>query len=240
MKTGQVFRFRQFDVEQPDDGLKITTDGVLLGALAHHHAPRRILDIGTGSGVIALMLAQRFAGSPVDAVDIDPKAANLAGANFHRSPFASRLQSYSTSFQQFLTPDRRGTYDLIVSNPPYFIDALRSPRENINRAKHAPREFFNELVSCSAAALSATGVLCLILPEAAAQYVVQLAAGSGLHPGGEWLIRSFSDKPPVRYIVTLSRNPPEAARNELVIYEQDRSYTAAYQNLLSGFLTIFP
>ena len=107
--------------------MKINTDGVLLGALVEADHPKSILDIGTGTGVIALMLAQRFANAQIDAVEIDPSAAETARRNFANSPFAERLNLFPVGFGEFFDqyPDKK--YDLVVSNPPFYINSLKSP-----------------------------------------------------------------------------------------------------------------
>src|SRR5437879_3258817 len=113
-----MFRFKQFNVDQSGCAMKINTDGVLLGALAEADQPENILDIGTGTGVIALMTAQRFENARIDAVEIDQSAAETARRNFSNSPFAERMNLYSMGFEQFFESNPDKKYDLIVSNPP--------------------------------------------------------------------------------------------------------------------------
>ena len=126
--------------------MKINTDGVLLGALASAENTKKILDIGTGTGVIALMLAQRFPEAEINAVEIDPASAETAGQNFKNSPFANRLQIHPTSIQNFWMQKQHQQYDLIVSNPPFYLDSLTSPQENKTLAKHAAPQFFENLL----------------------------------------------------------------------------------------------
>ena len=117
--------------------MKINTDGVLLGAIAGEGEPLNILDIGTGTGVIALMLAQRFTDAKIDAVEIDEQAAITAKNNFSNSPFKNRLTLYANGFEQFFEDYPGKRYDLIVSNPPFYINSLQSPGVKTNLAKHA-------------------------------------------------------------------------------------------------------
>src|ERR1700761_5120599 len=107
-----MFHFKKFTVDQSGCAMKINTDGVLLGALAEADQPKTILDIGTGTGVIALMLAQRFADAQIDAVEIDPMAAQTAGSNFINSPYAERLNIYPVGFEQFFEQNPDKKYDL--------------------------------------------------------------------------------------------------------------------------------
>jgi len=118
-----IFRFKQFVVDQTESTMKVNTDGVLLGAMASAAGPGRILDIGTGTGVIALMLAQRFPSARVEAIEVDALAAKLAGENFIRSTFATRISAQAVALADFQPME---AFDLIVSNPPFFLHALKS------------------------------------------------------------------------------------------------------------------
>ncbi|MBR5807213.1 MAG: methyltransferase, partial [Alistipes sp.] len=118
------FRFKQFAVEQEDVAMKVGTDGVLLGAWADCDGAKRILDIGTGTGVIALMLAQRNSQAEILAVEIDEAATSRARSNFDMSPWAERLTVENCAVQEFKPSEK---FDLIISNPPYFIDSLQCP-----------------------------------------------------------------------------------------------------------------
>ena len=119
-----IFNFKQFAVDQSGCAMKVNTDGVLLGVLAEAELPARILDIGTGTGVIALILAQRYASATITAVEIDENAAKTAGANFSQSVFNSRLQLFHSPFEVYFEENRENKFDLIVSNPPFFIVSL--------------------------------------------------------------------------------------------------------------------
>ena len=121
-----LFHFKQFSIDQSGCGMKVNTDGVLLGALVQATDPQSILDIGTGTGVIALMLAQRFSVAEIEAIEIDQAAYETALMNFNNLRFSNRLKAHNNSFQKFSVeqPDKR--YDLIVSNPPFFLNSLGS------------------------------------------------------------------------------------------------------------------
>jgi tRNA1Val (adenine37-N6)-methyltransferase len=124
--AGNIFKFKQFEVDQSGCAMKINTDGVLLGALATANNPQSIVDIGTGTGVIALMLAQRFAVTRIDGVDIDESAAETADRNFKGSPFQYRMYAHFDTFEGFFESHNWKKHDLIVSNPPFFLDSLAS------------------------------------------------------------------------------------------------------------------
>ena len=145
-----MFQFKQFSVDQTGCAMKINTDGVLLGALVYADQPKNILDIGTGTGVIALMLAQRFTSAKIDAVEIDSTAAETAERNFKNSPFAERLSIFPTDFQRFFNTHPANKYDLIISNPPFHLNSLESPEAKRSVAKHTGEDFFEELISNTA------------------------------------------------------------------------------------------
>ena len=234
-----LFRFKQFSVDQSGCAMKINTDGVLLGALADTDKPSSILDIGTGTGVIALMLAQRFADAHIDAVEIDESAAITAERNFKDSPFADRLELFPIGFEGFFAgqPDKK--YDLIVSNPPFYINSLQSPGVKKNLAKHAGDGFFEGLIEGVAEHLTDNGTCWLVLPIDTAELVKALAAQYQLHLQKVISVYSFTDDEPHREILTLSFGAGELEEEKLVIYDEPKVYSRQYQEVLKGFLTIF-
>ena len=155
------FKFKQFAVEQDDVAMKVGTDGVLLGAWAECEGARRILDIGTGTGVIALQMAQRNPTAQVQAVEIDETAARRARANFDNSPWAEHLQVAQTAVQEFEPTEK---FDLIISNPPYFIDSLLPPDAKRSTARHTHDLTFEELDKAVCRLLAENGKFALILP----------------------------------------------------------------------------
>lgn len=232
-----IFRFKQFEVDQSSCPMKINTDGVLLASLADATGARRILDVGTGTGVIALMLAQRCPDSRVEAVEIDPLAAEMAGRNFNNSIFRDRLSIHAKAFQQLETTSR---YDLIVSNPPFYTDSLHNPDARKKLARHTDLGFFAELLQFAAAYLSASGKLTMILPVQLADTVVGLAAGIELYCTGQIEIHSFVGEPAIRKIITLARNAAmEAERREFIIYQSRGIYTESYKRALAPYFLAF-
>ncbi|WP_170122583.1 tRNA1(Val) (adenine(37)-N6)-methyltransferase [Mucilaginibacter oryzae] len=219
--------------------MKINTDGVLLGATATANDPLNILDIGTGTGVIAMMLAQRFPGAHIDAVEIDEQAALTSAENFKNSPFVNRLTCHPLGFEEFfnLYPERK--YNLIVSNPPFYINSLQSPGEKLNLAKHAPRGFFASMIDKVAARLTANGALWLILPTDTAGLVKTIARQHYLHLQKIMTIRSFSTDAPHREILSFGMQETPLINDELIIYDGHKIYNPQYRALLKDFLTIF-
>ena len=233
-----MFQFKQFAVDQTNCAMKINTDGVLLGALAKADNPTNILDIGTGTGVIALMLAQRFTKATIDAVEIDEQAAKTAKSNFKNSIFATRVNLYAEGFESYLdSSDKR--YDLIISNPPFYINSLESPEAKKNVAKHAGSSFFEDLVKSVATHLTDKGNCWVILPLDTAELVKSLAQQHNLYLQKTIAIKSYPDSKPHREMLVLSLDGVKANDEKFVIYQEERVYSEEYQAALKDFFTIF-
>lgn len=234
-----VFKFKQFDVDQAGCAMKINTDGVLLGALTQADNAIRILDIGTGTGVMALMLAQKFPDAVIDAVEIDTVAAETAGRNFENSTFSNRLKIYLTGFELYFEIYSDKQYDLIVSNPPFYINSLKASVSNINLAKHADNDFFDGLIKAVSTHLTADGSCWLILPIQTSVLVKALALQHGLNLQKTINIYSFADVDAHREIIVLGRNKTKSETESFVIYDSPKVYTKQYQDSLMDFFTIF-
>ena len=173
------FRFRQFTVHQERCAMKVSTDGVLLGAWTQCEGAQRVLDIGTGTGLLALMIAQRCQAR-IDAVEIDPDACEQAKENFQSSPWSERLQLVAMSFQAFCKTNPE-PYELILSNPPYFSNSLRSADEKRNTARHNSTLLPKELITGVEALLKDQGICSLILPFDEGQQLIGQAEAQGLY-----------------------------------------------------------
>jgi len=232
------FRFKQFFVEDDRCAMKVGTDGVLLGAWAPSHSPRTILDIGTGSGLIALMLAQRCPAAHIDAIDIDPAAVEQAKENFGYSPFSHQLSACCTSLQAWNTNDRY--YDLIVSNPPYFRNSLKNPDKGREQARHSDTLSYEELITHSVRLLSANGRLALILPAEAETEISTIASAAGLTLARVTRVYSKESKPLRRVLmafeVTKSRDHEITPIESTLVLEDDKGgRSAAYSELTKDF-----
>lgn len=234
-----IFRFKQFSVDQDGCAMKVNTDGVLLGALAAKQDPGTILDIGTGTGVIALMLAQRFPEAYIDAVEIDAQAAHAAAHNFNSSAFAKRLNVSPYSFQEFSVcyPDKK--YDLIISNPPFFIDSLKNPDKQKQTARHAGKDFFAELVAFAGRHLNVSGTFSLILPPETSALLKKYAGENNLHLKESVSICSFAASTAHREMLSFSTGKQEHSSSVFVIYKAERQYSEQYVDALRDFFTIF-
>lgn len=219
--------------------MKINADGVLLGAMADADKPATILDIGTGTGVIALMLAQRFTDAKIDAVEIDADAAQTAERNFAASPFADRLSVYPSGFESYFEQFPGRKYDLIISNPPFYIDSLKSPGAKKTLAKHADIDFFEKLIDSIAAHLSPGGCSWLILPVAMSDMIIALAAKYLLYSQKVINIHSYTHSVAHRVILRLGFDKVSPEIFKVTIYREEKVYSEEYVKLLQSYFVVF-
>jgi tRNA1Val (adenine37-N6)-methyltransferase len=234
-----MFRFKQFSVDQSGCAMKINTDGVLLGAIASNEQAQRILDIGTGTGVIALMLAQRFIDAKIEAVEIDVSAAETAAKNFKNSVFNERLQIFPSNIETFFDEHPENKYDLIISNPPFYLNSLESPKAKKTLAKHTDADFFWGLMKGIAGHLSPKGLCWLILPVQTATLIKDLAMQNGLYPPKTVAIRSFENSEPHREIVCFGFEEVLTETTNFTIYEATGIYSDEYKMLLRPYFLNF-
>lgn len=223
--------------------MKVGTDGVLLGCLASHPRPESVascLDIGAGTGLVSIMLAQRFERAEVTGVEIDGEAAAQAGENCAESPFATRLRIECADINVF-APEGGGAYDLIVSNPPYFTQSLQCPDGRRNMARHAVGLSLPDLAKACARLLAPGGRVAIIVPSDAAESLKAAAREAGLAPTAQTTIHSNRRKPPRRTVVHFARAAEVAEsdtgveENELTLLNPDGSNTIEYQSLARDF-----
>lgn len=214
--------------------MKVSTDGMLLGAWSALKTGDRVLDIGTGTGLLALMMAQKGAGQ-VDAVELDESAAAQARENSEASPWSDRIQVHHQKIQDF-AKDAREKYDLIICNPPYFAQGLSSgnlQRDQARSGKFLPVE---DLVEVMAGLLAKDGHASLILPIDMQQQMEQRAALAGLFVHRVVSVRPTPDKAPHRVLLEFRRGfPVQLHREDLTIRNQQGRYTDAYLELTGDF-----
>lgn len=213
--------------------MKISTDAILLGALAEFDAPNRILDVGTGTGVIALMLAQRFENAKVYGIELDPEACEEALSNFEKSSFSERLSLSQGAIQDFESDEK---FDLIVSNPPYFPDHLKSRDQKRNQALHTDKLSFEELVNSVSILLDSRGVFCCILPPRQMEELGVFLRREGFFPISEIAVRDNPNKQIHRVVKSFSKVDSPISRVEQTLKSNSGDYTDFYKSLISGFL----
>jgi len=231
-----MFRFQKFTVVQENAAMKVGTDGVLLGAWPPvDHQPLRILDVGAGTGLVALMLAQRTDDSMIDAVEIDDFACVDAEINFKESPWSDRLKLYNTSLQSFAEKSEF-SYDLIVSNPPFFSGSLKNPNQRKAVARHNGGLSQEDLVSGVLKLLSKQGRFSLILPEADYNIFRLKAARAGLFES-QRLEVSPNPGRPVKRIVSEWRKVflEESVVEEMVLELSRHHYSDRFRRMVSEF-----
>lgn len=234
--ANHLFQFKQFSIDQTGCPMRINTDGVLLGALASHNQARTVLDVGTGTGVIALMLAQRYAGAKVWGVEIDASAAQRATQNFEHSPFFDRL---SCIHQDVLSWKTDLLFDLIVSNPPFFLNSLKNPDQRRGIAKHANEALFDGLLSFSQSHLKPQGKLQLIIPFDLAEWLTKKALGYSLSCVERIDVQSFEASPAIRSILSFSNGTPAEDPAKLIIYRGKGEHSEDYKRILSPYFLAF-
>ncbi len=238
MAKNNFFQFKQFKVVQEKAAMKVGIDGVLLGAWADLGSEARILDVGTGTGLLALMAAQRTS-AVVDAVEIEIGAAEEAQENFNQSPWKDRIHLFGTAFQDFET---NGKYDHIISNPPFF-DHVKTPKSSdVKRAtaRHADSLTIEELLAKAAGLLSPDGRISLVLPAEQEERLRTEARRVKLSVNR--CARVFPDetKPAHRILVELSFHPEIDFWESIYIRNRETGeYTAQYRELTRDFYLAF-
>ena len=243
------FRFKQFTVRNEASAMKVNTDGVLLGgALTLLPSDRCLLDVGTGTGTIALMVAQRLCGMlnisqikkgifNIQAIDSDIPSVTEAALNFNVSPWRENLAASHCPLENY---EPGLAFDLIFSNPPFFESSLKAPDPRRRSARHTGTLSYREILAFASRHLSPSGRVSLILPTDCERELLMNAAALGLHPFRILQVGTVPGKPFSRIIAEFSRLcPPAPVREEMFIHSSTGGYSDAYHTLLKDFLIIF-
>jgi tRNA1Val (adenine37-N6)-methyltransferase len=232
------FKFKQFTVFQDKCAMKVGTDGVLLGAWANCNESIRVLDIGTGTGLISLMTAQR-SNAQIDALEIDAEACDQAKLNILKSPWGNRINVIHKSIQEY-TEASDLKYDLIVSNPPYFQNSLFAPDEKRTKARHNSEFEYEDLIKASLKFLNTNGVLSIILPYLEGTMFILQAAESGLFCIRQTNVLPNPGREPKRLLLEFMKIKKPLVEQELIIELNKRhQYSEAYKNLTKDFYLAF-
>lgn len=228
-----MFRFKQFSLEDDRCAMKVGTDAVLLGAWVNVEGASRILDVGTGCGIIALMLAQRTAHDVmIEGIEVEPTDAEQAQKNVTNSPWANRVSIHSVALQDFHLSAR---FDLIVSNPPYFINSQLPPAAHRAQARHTQSLSFEELISHSLRLLNAHGRLAVILPFEEGNLFQSMAEQQGLFPTSRLAFYSRQGKPQERWLLIFSKIKLPIKEEQLILHGEGEAWSNDYQNLTRAF-----
>ena len=226
------FQFKRFIIHHDRCGQKVGTDGVLLGAWANHSSPKRILDIGTGTGLIALMLAQRFEDARITGIEIERECAHQAAENVHISPFADRVTILHSSLQEF---KEKENFDLIVSNPPFFERSLRSGNSIRDLARHTDFLPPKDLFCLSADVSHSESRLNLIIPHDKAEDWISLGMDHGWFAIHRTNVRGLPHRPPKRVLLSFARQPKSPEISDLTIENSRHQYSDDFWALVKDF-----
>lgn len=233
--SNNPFNFKQFKVNQDQCAMKIGTDGVLLGAwLPISDSVNSILDVGTGTGVISLMAAQRSNAELVDAIEIDENAYEQAVDNFEESPWGDRLFCYHASFQEFFT-EITDTYDLIVSNPPFFSEDYKTKDKKRDQARFEEALPFEHLFYGASLLLSEAGNFGLIVPYKEEERIIEIGKTVLLFPTKITRVKGTPTSEIKRSLLLFSKTKSTAQEDILIIETSRHKYTDAYTNLTKEF-----
>lgn len=228
------FQFKQFTVFHDRCAMKVGTDGVLLGAWTNIDCSTKVLDIGTGTGLIALMLAQRNNKVKIDAIDINKEAIKQAKENIKISPFTKQITCYHSSLQDFARVQNE-KYDIIVSNPPFFKQSLKSPNENRTLARHTDSLLIEELLELSSYLLTEQGRLSIIYPSDDKDLILNIASENGLYISRITDVLPTPDSSPKRVLLEFCKTESTPSTDSLIIEKGRHIYSEDFTKLAKDF-----
>ena len=228
-----IFKFKQFEIEQEDNVFKIGTDGLLLSTWVNHTSPTSILDIGTGTGLIGLVLAQRYKEAIITAIDINPNAIELASKNFERSPWSDRLCGIQVPLNEL---EHATKFDLIISNPPFFENRLKSGNQFKDWARHTDTLPINQLIQNAKKWLSPNGTFATILPVDEFEIAQKEALKTSLHLHRICKVRGNENAPVKRILAEFTHQELPLKKEALTIEKSRHLYTDEYIQLAKDFL----
>jgi tRNA1Val (adenine37-N6)-methyltransferase len=226
------FKFKQFTIWHDKCAMKVGTDGVLLGAWANTNNIKRVLDVGTGTGLISLMIAQRSPNAIIDAIEIDEIAFLQAKNNFLNSIWSDRINAICCDFKKYTSQEK---YDLIVSNPPYFVDALKSPDQQRSLARHVGSLNYESLFATASKFLSETGTIDIIIPAEAENSIIDIAWKHKFFPVRKLNVYTKPSKQCRRILFSFSFQEKKCEDQDLHIKLTDNQFSNEYNLLTRDF-----
>jgi tRNA1Val (adenine37-N6)-methyltransferase len=230
-----MFSFKQFTIQQDRCAMKVGTDAVLLGAWTPlNNNPYSVLDIGAGTGILSLMLAQRSHAEQIDALEIDEEAYEQCVENFENSPWGDRLFCFHAGLDEFVE-EPEDEYDLIISNPPFYTDEYKSENASRDLARFEEALPFEELIEAAELFLSENGIFSVIIPFKEEQKFIELAKDFELFPFKMTRVKGTPTTEIKRSLIAFSRIEKDILIDELIIETTRHQYTAEYISLTKDF-----
>lgn len=232
------FYFKEFSIDQDKTAMKVGTDAVILGAWCSLETyPDSILDVGSGTGIVALMMAQRSDALTIDAIEIDPNAYEQSIANFEKSDWSDRLFCYHSSFQDFSEEmkEEEQEYDLIISNPPFYNDSFETKDTSRNIARFTSSMSFIDLLEGVSKLLSNSGIFTTIIPFKEEQFFIKLANKNNLFLNRVCRVKGTDNSEIKRTMLEFSLHQKKVKETTLVIEKTRHEYTKEYVNLTKDF-----
>ncbi len=237
--ANQYFQFKRFTIEQDKCAMKVGTDGVLLGAVVEvNDTIHRVLDVGTGTGLISLMLAQRMEQAEITAIDIDEMAVEQARENAQRSPFAERIKVELSDFRTMV--GNESEYDLVVSNPPFFNEKVNCPDSQRDTARHTDSLPLSSLIENAARLLTSEGRFAVIIPtQISADFILDCAM-NGLHLYRKTMVKTVPRKEAKRVILEFSKQSVASRVETLLLRDENGENSEEYRKLTEEFYKTHP
>lgn len=236
--ANSYFQFKQFLVRQKLCAMKVCTDSCLFGAVVantHKDLPLAVLDIGTGSGLLSLMLAQQLPTAKIDAVELDAQAFQQSQINFSNSSFSTQLTSHHISIQDYMV-GKSPSYDLVICNPPFFTNHLKAETLGKNQAKHNDSLSPTDLASAVAKLLHNHGTFWILLPVSEAPFFIEKMLEKGLYIQSKYEIFDTPNSDAFRWIMSFSKqNNHNFFRHQICIKQKDQNYSATFVQLLKPY-----
>lgn len=231
--ANNYFKFKQFTVHQDRCAMKVTTIACIQGAWLPNFSPKEILDIGSGTGLLSLMVAQKYSGN-IDAVEIEPDAYGQLRENIFQNPWSERINCHHTDIKYF-SREAQKKYDFIISNPPFYTEQLQSPDRKINHARHEKGLKIHELAQVVDHLLCVDGMASIMLPQEETLEFINLATEVSLFPSAQLRIADTEMKSTRAVITIFSRKRIEMKTKELHIKNVGGDYSQAFVSLLKAY-----
>ncbi len=227
------FQAKEFKIYHHNSPQKVTTDSIILGSWTNPiSSPKTILDIGSGNGILALMMSQKFSTAKIDAVEINNLASKDAQKNFSLSPWSNRITLFNENITKF-TPTT--SYDLIIANPPYFENSLHSNNERRKHARHQTELTYNQLLSFSSQHLSLLGTLSIIIPYIEHENIISIAKQHNLFHSNQLVIKTKTNTTPKLICLSFNKKKSSSDFKQLIIHDKQNSYSKEYIALTEKF-----